>query len=139
MSLFDDFLNFIPGVSLIQKAVRHEKVDATDFMPGSKLALTTVKTGASLFGKVAGNTLSKSITTIGDVGSGFASGLGSGLSSGLGSGLSSGDPMTTAAARKSPQENTTYVPEEDNTLMYVAGGLAVVVVVAGTAYVVLKK
>jgi hypothetical protein len=131
MGLFDDFLNFIPGVSLIQKAVRHEKVDATDFMPGSKLALTTVKTGASLFGKVAGNTLSKSITTIGDVGSGFASGLGSGLSS--------GDPMTTAAARKSPQENTTYVPEEDNTMMYVVGGLAVVVVVAGTAYVVLKK
>ena len=131
MGLFDDFLNFIPGVSLIQKAVRHEKVDATDFMPGSKLALTTVKTGASLFGKVAGNTLSKSITTIGDVGSGFASGLGSGLSSGA--------PMTTAAARKSPQENTTYVQEEDNTLMYVAGGLAVVVVVGGAAYVVLKK
>jgi hypothetical protein len=131
MTLFDDFLNFIPGVSLIQKAVRHEKVDATDFMPGSKLALTTVKTGASLFGKVAGNTLSKSITTIGDVGSGFASGLGSGLSSGT--------PMTTSAARKSPQENTTYVPEEDNTMMYVAGGLAVVVVVTGTAYVVLKK
>ena len=130
MGLFDDFLNFISGVSLIQKAVRHEKVDATDFMPGSKLALTTIKTGASLFGKVAGNTLSKSITTIGDVGSGFASGLGSGLSS--------GDPMTTAAARKSPQENTTYVQEEDNTLMYVAGGLAVVAV-AGTAYVVLKK
>jgi len=131
MTLFDDFLNFIPGVSLIQKAVRHEKVDATDFMPGSKLALTTVKTGASLFGKVAGNTLSKSITTIGDVGSGFASGLGSGLSSGT--------PMTTAAARKSPQENATDVPQEDNTMMYVAGGLAVVVVVAGTAYVVLKK
>jgi hypothetical protein len=131
MSLFDDFLNFIPGVSLIQKAVRHEKVDATDFMPGSKLALTTVKTGASLFGKVAGNTLSKSITTIGDVGSGFASGLGSGLSS--------GDPMTTGAARKSPQENTTYVPEEDNTLMYVVGGFVVVVVVGGAAYVVLKK
>jgi hypothetical protein len=131
MGLFDDFLNFIPGVSLIQKAVRHEKVDATDFMPGSKLALTTVKTGASLFGKVAGNTLSKSVTTIGDVGSGFASGLGSGLSS--------GDPMTTAAARKSPQENATGDPEDDNTLMYVVGGLAVVVVVAGTAYVVLKK
>ena len=131
MTLFDDFLNFIPGVSLIQKAVRHEKVDATDFMPGSKLALTTVKTGASLFGKVAGNTLSKSITTIGDVGSGFASGLGSGLSSGT--------PMTTSAARKSPQENTTYVQEEDNTLMYVAGGLAVVVIVGGAAYVVLKK
>ena len=131
MTLFDDFLNFIPGVSLIQKAVRHEKVDATDFMPGSKLALTTVKTGASLFGKVAGNTLSKSITTIGDVGSGFASGLGSGLSS--------GDPMTTAAARKSPQENATGDPEEDNTMMYAVGGLVVVVVVAGTAYVVLKK
>jgi len=131
MTLFDDFLNFIPGVSLIQKAVRHEKVDATDFMPGSKLALTTVKTGASLFGKVAGNTLSKSITTIGDVGSGFASGLGSGLSSDT--------PMTTAAARKSPQENATGDPQEDNTMMYVAGGLVVVVVVAGTAYVVLKK
>ena len=131
MTLFDDFLNFIPGASLIQKAVRHEKVDATDFMPGSKLALTTVKTGASLFGKVAGNTLSKSITTIGDVGSGFASGLGSGLSSGT--------PMTTAAARKSPQENATGDPQEDNTMMYVAGGLVVVVVVAGTAYVVLKK
>ena len=131
MGLFDDFLNFIPGVSLIQKAVRHEKVDATDFMPGSKLALTTVKTGASLFGKVAGNTLSKSITTIGDVGSGFASGLGSGLSS--------GDPMTTAAARKSPQENATGDPQEDNTMMYAVGGLVVVVVVAGTAYVVLKK
>ena len=130
MTLFDDFLNFIPGVSLIQKAVRHEKVDATDFMPGSKLALTTVKTGASLFGKVAGNTLSKSVTTIGDVGSGFASGLGSGLSS---------TPMTTAAARKSPQENATYAPEADNTIMYVAGGMVVVVVVAGTAYVVLKK
>ena len=130
MAIFDDFLNFIPGVSLIQKAVRHEKVDATDFMPGSKLALTTVKTGASLFGKVAGNTLSKSVTTIGDVGSGFASGLGSGLSS---------TPMTTAAARKSPQENATYAPEEDNTMMYVAGGVVVVVVVAGTAYVVLKK
>jgi hypothetical protein len=131
MTLFDDFLNFIPGVSLIQKAVRHEKVDATDFMPGSKLAITTVKTGASLFGKVAGNTLSKSITTIGDVGSGFASGLGSGLSGGA--------PMTTGAARKSPQENTTGDPEDDNTLMYVVGGLAVVVVVAGAAYVVLKK
>ena len=131
MTLFDDFLNFIPGASLIQKAVRHEKVDATDFMPGSKLALTTVKTGASLFGKVAGNTLSKSITTLGDVGSGFASGLGSGLSS--------GDPMTTSAARKSPQENATGDPEEDNTMMYVAGGVVVVVVVAGTAYVVLKK
>jgi hypothetical protein len=132
MAIFDDFLNFIPGASLIQKAVRHEKVDATDFMPGSKLALTTVKTGASLFGKVAGNTLTKSITTIGDVGSGFASGLGSGLSSGT--------PMTTAAARKSPQENATYAPQqEDNTMMYVAGGLGVVVVVAGTAYVVLKK
>jgi len=100
-------------------------------MPGSKLALTTVKTGASLFGKVAGNTLSKSITTIGDVGSGFASGLGSGLSSDT--------PMTTSAARKSPQENATYAPEEDNTMMYVVGGLGVVVVVAGTAYVVLKK
>ena len=131
MGLFDDFLNFIPGVSLIQKAVRHEKVDATDFMPGSKLALTTVKTGASLFGKVAGNTLSKSITTIGDVGSGFASGLGSGLSGGA--------PMTTGAARKSPQENTTDVQEEDNTLMYVVGGFVVVVVVGGAAYVVLKK
>ena len=131
MGLFDDFLNFIPGVSLIQKAVRHEKVDATDFMPGSKLALTTVKTGASLFGKVAGNTLSKSITTIGDVGSGFASGLGSGLSGGA--------PMTTGAARKSPQENTTGDPEEDNTLMYVVGGLVVVVVVGGAAYLVLKK
>ena len=132
MGLFDDFLNFIPGVSLIQKAVRHEKVDATDFMPGSKLALTTVKTGASLFGKVAGNTLSKSITTIGDVGSGFASGLGSGLSGGA--------PMTTGAARKSPQENTTGFPEEeDNTLMYVVGGFVVVVVVGGAAYVVLKK
>ena len=132
MTFLDDFLNFIPGASLIQKAVRHEKVDATDFMPGSKLALTTVTTGASLFGKVAGNTLSKSITTIGDVGSGFASGLGSGLSSGA--------PMTTAAARKSPQEDATYAPlqQEDNTMMYVAGGVGVVLV-AGTVYMVLKK
>jgi hypothetical protein len=131
MTIFDDFLNFIPGASLIQKAVRHEKVDATDFMPGSKLALTTVTKGASMFGKVAGNTLSKSITTIGDVGSGFAGGLGSGLSSGA--------PMTTAAARKSPQENAAYAPQqEDNTMMYVAGGVGVVVV-AGTVYMVLKK
>jgi hypothetical protein len=131
MTLIDDFLNFIPGASLIQKAVRHEKVDATDFMPGSKLAITSVKTGASLFGKVAGNTLTKSITTIGDVGSGFASGIGSGLSN--------GNPMTTSAARKSPQENVEYAPQqEDNTMIYIAGGLGVVVV-AGTAYMVLKK
>jgi len=130
MTIFDDFFNFIPGASLIQKAVRHEKVDATDFMPGSKLALTTVTKGASMFGKVAGNTLSKSITTIGDVGSGFAGGLGSGLSSGA--------PMTTAAARKSPQENATYAPQEDNTTIYIAGGLGVVLV-AGTVYMVLKK
>ena len=130
MTLLDDFLNFIPGASLIQKAVRHEKVDATDFMPGSKLALTTVTKGASMFGKVAGNTLSKSITTIGDVGSGFAGNLGSGLSSGA--------PMTTAAARKSPQQNATYAPQEDNTTIYIAGGLGVVLV-AGTVYMVLKK
>jgi len=130
MTFLDDFLNFIPGASLIQKAVRHEKVDATDFMPGSKLAITSAKTAASLFGKVAGNTLTKSISTIGDVGSGFASGIGSGISSGA--------PMTTAAARKSPQENTGYVQQEDNTTMYIAGGLGVVLV-AGTAYMVLKK
>ena len=131
MTFLDDFLNFIPGASLIQKAVRHEKVDATDFMPGSKLAITSVKTGASLFGKVAGNTLTKSISTIGDVGSGFAGGLGSGLASGA--------PMTTGAAGKSPQENVAYAPQqEDNTTMYIAGGLGVVVV-TGTAYMVLKK
>ena len=131
MTVIDDFLNFIPGVSLIQKAVRHEKVDATDFLPGSKMAISSAQTAASLFGKVAGNTLTKSITTIGDVGSGFASGLGSGISSGA--------PMTTAAARKSPQENTGYAPQqEDNTTMYIAGGLGVVLV-AGTAYMVLKK
>ena len=131
MTFLDDFLNFIPGASLIQKAVRHEKVDATDFMPGSKLAVTAVTKGASMFGQVAGNTLSKSITTIGDVGSGFASGLGSGLSSGA--------PLTTSAARKSPQDIASYAPlQEDNTTMYIAGGLGVVLV-AGTLYVVLKK
>ena len=132
MTFLDDFLNFIPGASLIQKAVRHEKVDATDFMPGSKLAITSAKTAASLFGKVAGNTLTKSISTIGDVGSGFASGLGSGISSGA--------PMTTAAARKSPQENLTYAQpqDDDSTTMYIAGALGIVLV-AGTAYVVLKK
>jgi hypothetical protein len=132
MTIFDDFLNFIPGASLIQKAVRHEKVDATDFMPGSKLALTTVTKGASMFGKVAGNTLSKSVTTIGAVGSNFAGGLGSGLASGA--------PMTTAVARKSPQENVAYAPQqqEDNTTIYIAGGLGIVVV-AGTVYMVLKK
>jgi hypothetical protein len=131
MTFLDDLLNFIPGASLIQKAVRHEKVDATDFMPGSKMAISSVTTGASLFGKVAGNTLSKSVSTIGDVGSGFANGLGSGLASGA--------PMTTAAARKSPQEIMAYAPQqEDNTMMYVAAGVGVVVV-AGTVYMVLKK
>ena len=131
MTFLDDLLNFIPGASLIQKAVRHEKVDATEFLPGSKLAITSVTTGMNLFGKVAGNTLSKSVSTIGDVGSGFANGLGSGLASSA--------PMTTTAARKSPQENVAYAPEqEDNTTMYIAGGLGVVVV-TGTAYMVLKK
>ena len=131
MTVIDDFLNFIPGASLIQKAVRHEKVDATDFMPGSKMAISSAKTAASLFGKVAGNTFTKSISTIGDVSSGFASGLGSGLSN--------GNPLTTSAARKSPQD-TAYgqEEEEDNTTMYVVGGLGVVVV-AGTLYMVLKK
>ena len=131
MTFLDDLLNFIPGASLIQKAVRHEKVDATDFMPGSKMAISSVTTGASLFGKVAGNTLSKSVSTIGDVGSGFVGGLGSGLASGA--------PMTTTAARRSPQENVAYAPQqEDNTTMYIAGGLGVVLV-AGTVYMVLKK
>ena len=131
MTILDDFLNFIPGASLIQKAVRHEKVDATDFMPGSKMAISSAKTAASLFGKVAGNTLTKSITTIGDVGSGFASGIGSGISNGA--------PMTTSAARKSPQESVAYAPqEEDNTMMYAVAGLGVIAV-AGTAYIVLKK
>ena len=112
--------------------MRGEKVDATDFMPGSKLALTTVTKGASLFGTVAGNTVSKSFTTIGDVGSNFANGLGSGLASDT--------PLTTSGARKSPQENIAHVPQqqEDNTMMYVAGGLGVVLV-AGTVYMVLKK
>ena len=131
MTVIDDFLNFIPGASLIQKAVRHEKVDATDLMPGSKMAISSAKTAASLFGKVAGNTLSKSVSTIGDVGSGFASGLGSGLSS--------GNPMTTSAARKSPQDIAYAQQEEDNTMMYVAVGGLGVVLIAGTAYVVLKK
>ena len=130
MTVIDDFLNFIPGASLIQKAVRHEKVDASDFMPGSKMAISSAKTAASLFGKVAGNTLSKSVSTIGDVGSGFASGLGSGLSS--------GNPMTTSAARKSPQDIAYAQQEEDNTTMYIAGALGIVVV-AGTAYMILKK
>ena len=131
MAIIDDFLNFIPGASLIQKAVRHEKVDATDFMPGSKMAISSTKTAASLFGKVAGNTFTKSISTIGDVSSGFASGLGSGLSN--------GNPMTTSAARRSPQENVAYAPQqEDNTTMYIAGGLGIVAV-AGTVYMVLKK
>ena len=130
MTVFDDFLNFIPGASLIQKAVRHEKVDATDFMPGSKMAISSAKTAASLFGKVAGNTLSKSVSTIGDVGSGFASGLGSGLSS--------GNPMTTSAARKSPQDTAYAQEDDDSTTMYIAGALGVVVV-AGTAYMILKK
>jgi hypothetical protein len=80
---------------------------------------------------VAGNTLTKSISTIGDVGSGFAAGIGSGISSGA--------PMTTAAARKSPQENTGYAPQqEDNTMMYATAGLGFIAV-AGTAYIVLKK
>jgi hypothetical protein len=132
MTVIDDFLNFIPGASLIQKAVRHEKVDATDFMPGSKLAISSVTTGMNLFGKVAGNTLTKSISTIGDVGSGFASGIGSGISSGA--------PMTTAAARRSPQD-TAYAPpqEEDNTMIYVAVAGLGFIAVAGTAYIVLKK
>ena len=131
MTFLDDFLNFIPGASLIQKAVRHEKVDATEFLPGSKLAITSVTTGMNLFGKVAGNTLTKSVTTIGDVGSGFVGGLGSGLASGA--------PMATTAARRSPQENVAYAPQqEDNTMMYVAGGVGIVVV-AGTVYMVLKK
>ena len=131
MTFLDDFLNFIPGASLIQKAVRHEKVDATDFMPGSKMAISSVTTGMNLFGKVAGNTISKSISTIG-VGS-------SNLVSGLNSGLASGAPMTTAAARKSPQESVAYAPQqEDNTMTYAAAGLGVIAV-AGTAYIVLKK
>ena len=131
MTFWDDLLNFVPWASLIQKAVRHEKVDASDFMPGSKMAISSAKTAASLFGKVAGNTLSKSVSTIGDVGSGFASGLGSGLSS--------GNPMTTSAARKSPQDIAYAQQEEDNTMMYVAVGGLGVVLIAGTAYVVLKK
>ena len=130
MTVIDDFLNFIPGASLIQKAVRHEKVDATDFMPGSKMAISSTKTAASLFGKVAGNTFTKSISTIGDVGSGFASGLGSGLSNGA--------PLTTSAARKSPQDTAYAQEDDDSTTMYIAGALGVVVVV-GTVYMVLKK
>ena len=130
MAIIDDFLNFIPGASLIQKAVRHEKVDATDFMPGSKMAISSTKTAASLFGKVAGNTFTKSISTIGDVSSGFASGLGSGLSN--------GNPLTTAAARKSPQDTAYAQEDDDSTTMYIAGALGVVVV-AGTAYMILKK
>ena len=130
MTVIDDFLNFIPGASLIQKAVRHEKVDATDFMPGSKMAISSTKTAASLFGKVAGNTFTKSISTIGDVSSGFASGLGSGLSNGT--------PMTTSAARKSQQDTAYAQEDDDSTTMYIAGALGVVVV-AGTVYMVLKK
>ena len=130
MAIIDDFLNFIPGASLIQKAVRHEKVDATDFMPGSKMAISSTKTAASLFGKVAGNTFTKSISTIGDVSSGFASGIGSGLSN--------GNPLTTAAARKSPQDTAYAQEDDDSTTMYIAGGLGVVLV-AGTVYMVLKK
>ena len=130
MAIIDDFLNFIPGASLIQKAVRHEKVDATDFMPGSKMAISSTKTAASLFGKVAGNTFTKSISTIGDVSSGFASGIGSGLSN--------GNPLTTAAARKSPQDTAYAQEDDDSTTMYIAGALGVVVV-AGTAYMILKK
>ena len=130
MAIIDDFLNFIPGASLIQKAVRHEKVDASDFMPGSKMAISSAKTAASLFGKVAGNTFTKSISTIGDVSSGFASGLGSGLSNGT--------PMTTSAARKSQQDTAYAQEDDDSTTMYIAGALGVVVV-AGTVYMVLKK
>jgi len=130
MTFLDDFLNFIPGASLIQKAVRHEKVDATDFMPGSKLAISSVTTGMNLFGKIAGNTLTKSISTIGDVGSGFASGIGSGISSGA--------PLTTSAARKSPQDTAYAQPQEDNTMIYATAGLGFIAV-AGTAYIVLKK
>ena len=130
MTFWDDLLNFVPGASLIQKAVRHEKVDATDFMPGSKMAISSVTTGMNLFGKVAGNTLTKSITTIGDVGSGFASGIGSGISSGA--------PLTTAAARKSPQDIGYVQQEEDNTMIYATAGLGFIAV-AGTAYIVLKK
>ena len=86
-----------------------------------------------LFGQVAGNTLNKSVSVIGDSTSNSIGGFTSGMSGGA--------PMTTSAARKSPQENQTYArPQEaeDNTMMYVTGGIGVIAV-AGTVYMVLKK
>lgn len=39
MGLFDNFLNIIPGASLIQRAVNGEQVTPSDFVPGSRLFL----------------------------------------------------------------------------------------------------
>jgi hypothetical protein len=65
MTILNDFLNIIPGASLIQAAVEGRKVTATDFLPGSSMAISAFSTVSNLGGSTGTTTLSP-LTTSGE-------------------------------------------------------------------------
>ena len=117
MTILDDFVNVIPGAGMIQKAVQGKKVDAFDFLPGSKLATKAIGTvlpvGASLLGSVTGMFSSKTNST----------------------------PLTRSGSKPSPREDYSRIQqqdEKDNTMMYIGLGVGGLLLIGVVGYVILK-